>query len=134
MEFFGHTPLLVMLEKGKQERALALCLLAMGGCQKCTVCALSLGRRGTLLTLDMFRVAFGTPPIHTIGELRTPNLLVLGNNIIEGRKKSINSGTCRAVVWIGVVSAVSAGFCTAAITGLPSAFSVVSTRESVLMI
>lgn len=44
------------------------------------------------------------------------------------------TGTCRAVVWMGAVRAVRAGFWTAATTGLPSVFSVVRTRESVLMI
>lgn len=53
---------------------------------------------------------------------------------MEGRGKVALTGTCRAAVWMGVVRAVRAGFWTVAMTGLPSVFSVVKTRESVLMI
>ena len=66
MEFLGHIPLLVIPEKGKQKCALGLCLLAMGGCQKSTICVFSLGR--VLLTLDVSRAAVKTPPVCTTAE------------------------------------------------------------------
>lgn len=68
MEFLGHIPLLVIPEEGKQERALGLCLLTMGGCQKSTICVFSLGRNRVLLTLDMSRAALKTPPVCATAE------------------------------------------------------------------
>lgn len=65
MEFLGDIPLLVILEKGKQKHALGLCLLAMVGCQKSTICVFSLGKNRALLTLDMSIAALKTPPICT---------------------------------------------------------------------
>lgn len=68
MEFLGHVPLLVTPEKSKQKHALGLCLLAMGGCQKSTICVFSLGKNRVLLALDVSSVALKTPPICTTAE------------------------------------------------------------------
>lgn len=68
MESLGHALLLVIPEKGKQKCALGLRLLAMGGCQKCTICVFSLGRSRVLLTLDTTRAALGNPPIRITDE------------------------------------------------------------------
>lgn len=68
MEFLGHIPLLVIPKKGKQKHALGLCLLAMGGCQKSTICVFSLGRNRALLTADVSRAALNPPPVCTTAE------------------------------------------------------------------
>lgn len=74
MEFLGHIPLLVTPEKGKQKHALGLCLLAMGGCQRSTICVFSLGRTRVLLTLDMSRAVPKTPPVCTVAEAQISSL------------------------------------------------------------